>query len=84
MDGTRGLVLECPKTHNRPGYDAGGGGRCARRVLGAERDFQDKRGRLQEEVDALSHHVLFYPKFLPLSAIGVKPTGLQGKGKLWV
>ena len=64
----RGLVLECPKTHKRPGCDAGGGGCCARRVLEAERDFQDKRGRLQEGVDALSHHVLFYPKFLSLRA----------------
>ena len=53
----RGLVLECSTTHNRPGCDAGGGC-CARRVLGAERDFQN-----QEEVEALGHRVLFYPKF---------------------
>ena len=58
----RGLVLECPTTHNRPGRDAGGGC-CARRVLGAERDFQNQRGRLQEEVEALGHRVLFYLKF---------------------
>ena len=58
----RGLVLECPTTHNRPGC-APEGGCCARRVLGAERDFQDQKGRLQEEVEALGHRVLCYPKF---------------------
>ena len=31
----RGLVLECPTTHNRPGCDAEGDC-CARRVLEAE------------------------------------------------
>ena len=35
-------------------------GCCARRVLGAERDFQDQR---QEEEEALGHRVLFYLKF---------------------
>ena len=34
----RGLMLECPTTHNRPGCDSEGGC-CARRVLEAERDF---------------------------------------------
>lgn len=58
----RGLVLECPTTHNRPGCGPEGGC-CARRVLEAERDFRDQRGRLQEEVEALGHRVLFYPKF---------------------
>ena len=48
----RGLVLECPTTHNRPGCTPEGGC-CARRVLEAERDFQDQKGRLQEEVGAL-------------------------------
>ena len=55
-------VLECPTTHNRPGCNPEGGW-CARRVLEAERDFQDQKGRLQEEVEALGHRVLFYPKF---------------------
>ena len=58
----RGLVLECRTTHNQPGCDPEGGC-CARRVLEAERDFQDQKGRLQEEVEALGHRVLFYPKF---------------------
>ena len=57
----RGLVLECPTTLNRPGCDPNGGC-CARRVLAAEKDFQDQKGRLQE-VEALGHRVLFYPKF---------------------
>ena len=57
----RGLVLECPASYNRPGCDPEGGC-CARRVLEAERDFQDQKGRLQEEVEALGHSVLFYPK----------------------
>ena len=53
---------DCPTTHNRPGCNPEGG--CfARRVLEAERDFQDQKGRLQEEVEALGHRVLFYPKF---------------------
>ena len=52
----RGLVLECPTTHNRPGCNPEGGC-CARRVLGAE------KGRLQEEVEALGHRVYFHPKF---------------------
>ena len=58
----RGLFLECSTTHNRPGCDPEGGC-CARRVLEVERDFQDQKGRLQEEVEALGHSVLFYPKF---------------------
>ena len=53
--------MECPTTHNRPGR-APEGGCCARRVFEAERDFQDQKGRLQE-VEALGHRVLFYPKF---------------------
>ena len=58
----RGLVLQCPTTHNRSGCDSEGGC-CARRVLEAEMYFQDQKGRLEEEVEALGHHVLFYPKF---------------------
>ena len=32
---------------------------CARRVLEVEGDFQDQKGRLQEEVEALGRCVLF-------------------------
>ena len=55
-------MLECETTHNRPGCSSEGGC-CARRILRAERDFQDQKGRLQGEVEALDHRVLFYPKF---------------------
>ena len=80
----RGLVLECPTTHNRPGCDSGGGC-CARRVPEAESDFQDQKGRLQEDVEALGHHVLFYPSSIVSSILssaqttGVEQNGLQGK-----
>ena len=58
----RGLVLECPTTQSRLGCDPEGG--CyARQVLGAKRDFQDQKGRYQEEVERLGHRVLFYPRF---------------------
>ena len=33
------------------------------RVLEAEKDFRNQRGRPQEEVENLGHRVLFYPKF---------------------
>ena len=58
----RSLVLECPTTHNRPGCNPEGGC-CARRILEVERDFQDQKGRLQEEAEALGHCVPFYSKF---------------------
>ena len=58
----QGLLLECPKTQDRKGC-LPEGGCCARRILEAERDFRDQKGRLQEEVEALGHRVLFYPKF---------------------
>ena len=52
-------MFECPTTRNGPGCAPEG----SRRVLGAERDFQGQKRRLQEEVKALGHRVLFYPKF---------------------
>ena len=58
----QGLVLECPTTNDRPGCNPQGGC-CARRVLKAEKDFQNQKGRLQEEIENLGHRVLFYPKF---------------------
>ena len=41
----RGLVLECPTTHDRPGCNSEGCC-CVCRVLEAERDFRDQKGRL--------------------------------------
>ena len=29
----------------------------------AERDFREEKGRLQEEIEARGHKVIFYPKF---------------------
>jgi len=50
------LVLDCLTTNDRPGCNPQGG-----RVLGAQKDFQDQKGRLQEEVENLAHRVLFLP-----------------------
>jgi hypothetical protein len=36
---------------------------CAGKILAAERDFQEQKGRLQEEVEARGFKVLLYPKF---------------------
>ena len=58
----RGPLLESPTTHNKLGC-APKGGCSARRVLGAEWEFRGQKGRLQEEVEAQDHRVLFYPKF---------------------
>ena len=75
----RSLVLERPTTYNRLGC-APESGCSARRVLGAEREFQGLKGRFQEEVEAQGHQVLFYLKFhceLDLSStIGAKQNGL--------
>ena len=58
------LPFLCPlSVHTATGNCEAEGGCCARRVLEAERDFQDQKGRLQEEVEALGHRVPFYPKF---------------------
>ena len=48
-EGKQGKLREAT-THNRPGCNSEGGC-CARRGLEAERDFQDQKGRLQEEVE---------------------------------
>ena len=50
----RGLVLECPTTHNSPGCTPEGGC-CARQVLGPEQDYQDQGGLLQGEVEELGY-----------------------------
>lgn len=55
--------LQCPTTHGRPGCTEIEGGCCARSVIAAERDFKEQKGRLEEELNALGHEVIFYPKF---------------------
>ena len=36
---------------------------CARKILAAERDFLEQKGRLQEEIKARGHKVILFPKF---------------------
>ena len=52
----------CPTSHGRPGCRPEGQC-CARKILAAERDFREQKGRLQEEIEARGHKVIFYPKF---------------------
>lgn len=40
-----------------------GGECCATALLQSQRDFQEQKGWLQEEVEAAGHSVIFYPKF---------------------
>jgi len=61
----RGLRLQCRK----PGTDKLlktcllGGQCCARALIADQADFRNQKCQLQEEVEKLSHQVLFYPKF---------------------
>jgi hypothetical protein len=32
-------------------------------LIAAQRDFQEQKGRLQEELEALGWELIFYPKF---------------------
>ena len=58
------FLLECPKGDGRAGCNLElEGGCCARTVLSQERDFQEQKGRLQEELEASNQQVIFYPKF---------------------
>jgi len=58
------FLLECPTSTNRSGCDPSiVGGCCGRVVLAQERDFQEQKGHLQEELEASGQRVIFYPKF---------------------
>ena len=58
------FLLDCPTSDGRPGCSADvPGGCCARALLSAQKDFQEQKGRLQEEVNAVGHEIIFYPKF---------------------
>jgi len=60
----RKFLLICPKTFDRPGCNPTlPGGCCATTLLQSQRDFQQQKGQLQEEVEAAGHSVIFYPKF---------------------
>ena len=52
----------CPRSDGRPGCRPQGW--CyARKILAAERDFLEQKGRLQEEIEARGHKVIFFLKF---------------------
>jgi hypothetical protein len=56
--------LECRTPDGKRGCsDKYGDHCCARRLLGSQKDFQEQKGRLQEEVEAAGYTVIFYPKF---------------------
>lgn len=58
------FTLECPRSHERPGCSKDlPGGCCARALLAAQQDFKEQKSRLQEEIEAAGHEVIFYPKF---------------------
>ena len=52
----------CPTSDGRPGCRSEGR-RCSPKILTAERDFREQKGRLQEEIGARGHKVIFHPKF---------------------
>jgi hypothetical protein len=60
----RTVLKVCPTTQNRPGCNPTmEGGCCARVLMAAQRDFQEQKGMLEEEILAYNHQVIFYPKF---------------------
>jgi hypothetical protein len=60
----RTMLKVCPTTQNRPGCNPTmEGGCCARAIMAAQRDFQEQKGKLEEEILAYNHEVIFYPKF---------------------
>ena len=58
----REYYASCPTSDSRLGYRSEGRC-CARKILAAEPDFCEQTGRLQEEIEARGHKVIFYPKF---------------------
>ena len=57
-----GVHASCATSHGRSRCRPEGQC-CARKILAAERDFREQKGRLQEEIEARGHKVIFYPKF---------------------
>lgn len=60
-DGSR-FVYRCP-IKDQKSTCSPKGGCCAVSTLALEPDFQSQKGSLQEEIEALGHRVIFYPKF---------------------
>jgi len=58
-----GLHLQFPTTNKRTGCGDREEGYCAVRVLSQQWDFKEQKGRLEEELRALHHEVIFYSKF---------------------
>ena len=58
----REQYTSCPKSDGRPGCRPEGR-RCAGEILAAGGDFREQKGRLQEEIEARGHKVIFFPKF---------------------
>jgi len=61
----RGLRLQCRKlgTDKLLKTCLLGGKCCARGIIADQLDFRNQKCHLQEEVEALNHQVMFYPKF---------------------
>jgi hypothetical protein len=81
------FLLDCPTTGGRTGCDQDEdgnllGGCCARTVLAMERDFRDRKGRL-EELLAEGQELIFYPSFFAslifLSASGAVQNSMLGR-----
>ena len=68
-----------PTGHGRPGYRPEGQC-CARKILATERGFCEQKGRLQEEIEARGHKVIFYlsstASSIRLSHTGAKLSGM--------
>lgn len=57
------FLLQRPTSHGRPGCMPDLEGSCCVRTLMAKRDFREQKGQLEEELQATSQLVIFYPKF---------------------
>ena len=56
--------LRCPTVDERVGCPPDtDGGCCACAMLAAQRDFHEQKGQLEEELAAVNHLCIFYPKF---------------------
>lgn len=59
-DGSR-MLLVCPSKEGKS--TCSGPLCCARTLMASQPDFQSQKGKLQEEIEARNHTVIFYPKF---------------------
>jgi hypothetical protein len=83
-DGFR-FLLQCPTNRGSCNQDDPDiqGKCCARTLMAAQRDFQEQKGRLQEELEAAGQEVIFYPKFhCELNFFGVHARLIHGMAAL--